>query len=107
MAQDEHATGERRREIAEALARYPHVKLALPALGYGDKEVRDLEATIARAAEGGVEAVAIGTPIATTPASMSGARNPIYLRAPGCSRVRAIRSSSNAVSSARSVDARW
>ena len=50
-------------EIAEALARYPHVKRALPALGYGDKEVRDLEATIARAAEGGVEAVAIGTPI--------------------------------------------
>jgi predicted GTPase len=50
-------------EIAEALARYPHVKRALPALGYGDKQVKDLEATIARAAEGGVEAVAIGTPI--------------------------------------------
>ena len=41
----------------------PHVKRALPALGYGDKQVKDLEATIARAAEGGVEAVAIGTPI--------------------------------------------
>jgi len=50
-------------EIAEALARYPHVKRALPALGYGDRQVKDLEATIARAAEHGVEAVAIGTPI--------------------------------------------
>jgi len=50
-------------EIAEVLAKYPHVKRALPALGYGDRQVRDLEATIARAAEGGVEAVAIGTPI--------------------------------------------
>ena len=50
-------------EIADALAKYPHVKRALPALGYGDKQVKDLEATIARAAEGGVEAVAIGTPI--------------------------------------------
>lgn len=50
-------------EIAATLARYPHVKRALPALGYGDAEIRDLEATIARAAEHGVEAVAIGTPI--------------------------------------------
>jgi len=50
-------------EIAEALNKYQHVKRALPALGYGDKQVKDLEATIARAAEGGVEAVAIGTPI--------------------------------------------
>jgi len=50
-------------EIADALAKYQHVKRALPALGYGDKQVKDLEATIARAAEGGVEAVAIGTPI--------------------------------------------
>ena len=33
------------------------------ALGYGDAQIRDLEATIARAAEHGVEAVAIGTPI--------------------------------------------
>jgi predicted GTPase len=50
-------------EIAEALAKYPHVKRVLPALGYGDRQVKDLEATIARAAERGVEAVAIGTPI--------------------------------------------
>ncbi len=50
-------------EIAEALAKYPHVKRALPALGYGDRQVKDLEATVARAAAQGVEAVAIGTPI--------------------------------------------
>ena len=50
-------------EIAATLARYPHVKRALPALGYGDAQIRDLETTIARAAEHGVEAVAIGTPI--------------------------------------------
>ncbi len=50
-------------EIAAALAKYGHVKRALPALGYGDRQIRDLEATIARAAQGGVEAVAIGTPI--------------------------------------------
>ncbi len=50
-------------EIAAALAKYPHVKRALPALGYGDAQIKDLETTIARAAEHGVEAVAIGTPI--------------------------------------------
>jgi predicted GTPase len=32
-------------------------------MGYGDRQVRDLEATLRRAAEGGVEAVAVGTPI--------------------------------------------
>jgi predicted GTPase len=50
-------------EVAAILAKYPHVKRALPALGYGEGQIRDLEATIARAAEHGVEAVAIGTPI--------------------------------------------
>jgi len=50
-------------EIAAILAKYPHVKRALPALGYGEGQIRDLEATIAHAAEHGVEAVAIGTPI--------------------------------------------
>jgi predicted GTPase len=39
------------------------VREALPALGYGERQLRDLEATIARACEAGVEAVAIGTPI--------------------------------------------
>jgi predicted GTPase len=50
-------------EIAETFARYPGVGPLLPAMGYGARQVRDLEATLARAAEGGVEAVAIGTPI--------------------------------------------
>jgi predicted GTPase len=50
-------------EIKDALAQYPHVGAALPALGYGDKEIRDLEATIAGGVAAGVEAVAIGTPI--------------------------------------------
>jgi predicted GTPase len=50
-------------EIAAALATYAHVRESLPALGYGDAQVEDLEATIARAARGGVEAIAIGTPI--------------------------------------------
>jgi predicted GTPase len=50
-------------EIAAILAKYPHVKQALPALGYGNVQIKDLETTIARAAEHGVEAVAIGTPI--------------------------------------------
>ncbi len=50
-------------EIKDALEQYPHVQAALPALGYGDKQIRDLEATIARGVADGVEAVAIGTPI--------------------------------------------
>ncbi|MBA2572530.1 MAG: GTPase, partial [Gemmatimonadetes bacterium] len=50
-------------EIAETFARYPSVGPLLPAMGYGDQQVRDLEETIARAAAAGVEAVAIGTPI--------------------------------------------
>jgi predicted GTPase len=32
-------------------------------MGYGEAQVRDLEATIAKAAAGGVEALAVGTPI--------------------------------------------
>ncbi|HEX6909929.1 MAG TPA: cyclic 2,3-diphosphoglycerate synthase [Longimicrobium sp.] len=50
-------------EIAETFARYPHAGALLPAMGYGQAQVRDLEATLARAAQGGVEAVAIGTPV--------------------------------------------
>lgn len=50
-------------EIAATFAEYPEIAPLLPAMGYGDQQVRDLEATIARAAAGGVEAVAIGTPI--------------------------------------------
>jgi predicted GTPase len=50
-------------EVAEVLDHYPHVHQALPALGYGELQLRDLEETIARAAAGGVEAVAVGTPV--------------------------------------------
>jgi predicted GTPase len=50
-------------EIAETFLEYPRLGPLLPAMGYGERQIADLEATIARAAAGGVEAVAIGTPI--------------------------------------------
>ena len=50
-------------EIAETFARYPSLGPLLPAMGYGDQQVRDLAETIRRAVCGGVEAVAIGTPV--------------------------------------------
>jgi predicted GTPase len=54
-------------ELADTFEAYPHLTEALPAMGYGDDQIRDLEATIRAAVdEGGVEAVAIGTPIDLT-----------------------------------------
>jgi predicted GTPase len=50
-------------EIAETYERYPEIGALLPAMGYGERQIADLQATLERAAEGGVEAVAIGTPI--------------------------------------------
>jgi predicted GTPase len=50
-------------ELRETFESYPDLGAVLPAMGYGDRQIADLEATIARAADGGVEAVAIGTPI--------------------------------------------
>ena len=50
-------------EIEETFRRYPGTHRMLPAMGYGADQIRDLESTIARAAEFGVEAIAIGTPI--------------------------------------------
>jgi predicted GTPase len=50
-------------EIADTLRRYAHVGAALPAMGYSEEQLRDLEATIIAAANDGVEAIAIGTPI--------------------------------------------
>ena len=32
-------------------------------MGYGEQQIRDLEATLRKAAEAGVEAIAVGTPI--------------------------------------------
>jgi len=50
-------------EIAATFERYPGIGALLPAMGYGDRQIQDLEATIRAAADHGVEAVAIGTPI--------------------------------------------
>jgi predicted GTPase len=51
-----HAVG----SIAETFAKYPGVGLVLPAMGYGEEQVRELEATIARVP---CDVVVIGTPI--------------------------------------------
>ena len=50
-------------ELQDTFDTYPGLGVLLPAMGYGEAQVRDLEATLAKAAEGGVEAVAVGTPI--------------------------------------------
>ena len=46
--------------IAETFKAYPHVGELLPAMGYGDEQVRELQETIARS---DAELVLIGTPI--------------------------------------------
>jgi predicted GTPase len=50
-------------ELVETFERYPDLGPLLPAMGYGEAQVRDLEATLERAAKAGVEAIAVGTPI--------------------------------------------
>jgi predicted GTPase len=50
-------------EIAETYAHYPDLGPVLPAMGYGEQQLQDLQRTIERAAADGVEAVAVGTPI--------------------------------------------
>ena len=50
-------------ELQETFRTYPGLGPVLPAMGYGDQQVSDLRETIARAGDGGVEAVAVGTPI--------------------------------------------
>lgn len=50
-------------EILETFAKYPALGPLLPAMGYGEQQVHDLQETIERAAARGVQAVAIGTPI--------------------------------------------
>lgn len=49
--------------IAETFAKYPKIGALLPAMGYGEQQVRDLEATIAAVP---CDAVIIGTPIDLT-----------------------------------------
>lgn len=50
-------------ELVDTFAKYPDLGPVLPAMGYGARQIEDLQATLRRAAEGGVEAVAVGTPI--------------------------------------------
>jgi predicted GTPase len=50
-------------ELQGTFDTYPGLGPILPAMGYGDQQVADLQATLQKAFEGGVEAVAIGTPI--------------------------------------------
>ena len=50
-------------EIADTFRTYPEVGPLLPAMGYGQRQIDDLQETLRRAAAAGVEAVAIGTPI--------------------------------------------
>jgi len=47
-------------EIAETFQKYPEIGTLLPAMGYGDKQMKDLEATINGA---DCDAVIVGTPI--------------------------------------------
>ena len=49
--------------IAETYKKYPNTGTILPAMGYGDQQIKDLEATIAAA---DVDVVVIGTPIDLT-----------------------------------------
>ncbi len=53
-------------EMRDTFATYPELGPLLPAMGYSKDQIRDLEATIGKAVEGGVEAVAVGTPIDLT-----------------------------------------
>jgi predicted GTPase len=50
-------------ELVDTFAKYPGLGPLLPAMGYGEAQIRDLEATLRNAAAAGVEAIAIGTPI--------------------------------------------
>lgn len=52
----EHAVG----KLAETFRTYPNIENLLPAMGYGDQQVKDLEKTIAKI---DCDAVVIGTPI--------------------------------------------
>jgi predicted GTPase len=46
--------------IAEAFKKYPHVGSLLPAIGYGDAQIADLEATIRKTP---FDVCVIGTPV--------------------------------------------
>jgi predicted GTPase len=46
--------------LTQTFARYPHLTNALPAMGYGEEQIRDLKATIDRS---GAEVVVFATPV--------------------------------------------
>lgn len=48
------------KSISDTYKKYPNIGILLPAMGYGDKQMKDLEATIAKVP---CDAVIIGTPI--------------------------------------------
>lgn len=50
-------------EIADTFRKYPHLGALLPAVGYGEGQLRDLEATLLKARADGAQAVAVGTPV--------------------------------------------
>lgn len=50
-------------EIADTFAKYPHIGAVLPAMGYGARQVADLQETVRRGVAEGVQAVAVGTPV--------------------------------------------
>jgi predicted GTPase len=50
-------------KLVDTFATYPGIGVVLPAMGYGDEQVKDLEATIRRVP---CDAVVIGTPIDLT-----------------------------------------
>jgi predicted GTPase len=50
-------------EILSTYESWPDIGRLLPAMGYGSAQIHDLEVTVARAARGGIDAIAIGTPI--------------------------------------------
>ena len=53
--------------LAATYAKYPNARGILPAMGYGERQVRDLEATIGAAVDAGAcDAVVSGTPIDLT-----------------------------------------
>ena len=47
--------------IADTFRKYPHLGAVLPAVGYGEQQLHDLQATLARARHE-VDSLAIGTP---------------------------------------------
>jgi predicted GTPase len=51
-------------EIAETFKKYPKIGTLLPAMGYGDQQIKDLETTINKmVADGAIDSIVIGTPI--------------------------------------------